>query len=314
MRSLALVLILAACSATSNQHGGDDGSGSGSDPGKDAALPDVGGGQVSDLVFAVAGDTRPANEDDTSNYPTAIITKIWQDIEAESPHPDFVVTTGDYMFASPSGSTQTTQLDKYMSARGAFTGLQYPAMGNHECTGATASDCGMGNRDGITKNMTEFITTMLQPIGQSKPYYVENFSAMDGSWNAKFVFVACNAWDTTQSSWLTNALAQQTTYTFVVRHEGVAAMSQTPCSESQTIIDAHPLTLLIVGHTHTYNHYASDKEIIVGNGGAPLTSGNNYGYVVIQRQSNGNLLVKAKDYMTGAALDSFTITASGAGA
>jgi hypothetical protein len=315
MRSLALLLVIAACSA-SNNAGDDTGSngsnGSNGSGAHDAALPDVGGGQVSDLKFAVVGDTRPANEDDVANYPTAIISKIWQDIQAESV--DFAVSTGDYMFAAPNGSTQTTQLDKYMTARAVFTGLQYPAMGNHECTGATNSNCGMGARDGITKNMTDFITTMLNPIGQTKPYYTEHFSAMDGSWTAKFVFVACNAWDTTQSSWLTTALSEQTTYTFVVRHEGVDTMSQTPCAASQTIINAHPLTMLIVGHTHTYRHYATDKEIIVGNGGAPLTTGMNYGYVIVSRNSIGNLVVTAKDYMTGAVLDTFTITPSGSGA
>ena len=274
----------------------------------------VGSASTTDLRFAVVGDTRPANEEDTTNYPTAIITKIWQDIQAESPHPDFAVSTGDYMFANPSGSMQMTQLNKYMAARAAFTGPQYAAMGNHECTGATASNCGTGAADGVTKNYTDFINTMLQPLGISQPYYVEHVSAADGSWTAKFVIVACNAWNPTQASWLTTALAEQTTYTFVVRHEGVDSMSQAPCSQSQTIINAHPLTLLIVGHTHTYRHYASDKEIIVGNGGAPLTSGMNYGYVIIYRKSDGNLVVNPKDYMTGNSLGSFTITPSGAGA
>ena len=316
MRSLALVLIIAACSSSNKakEDSGPGSNGSGGSNAVDAALPDVGGGQVSDLRFAVVGDTRPANIDDTSNYPTAIITKIWQDIEAESPHPDFAVSTGDYMFASTSGSQQVPQLDKYMAARAAFTGIQYPAMGNHECTGATDSNCGMGARDGITKNMTDFINVMLHPIGQSQPYYVEHYAAMDGSWNAKFVFVACNAWGTAQSSWLTTALSEPTTYTFVVRHEGVDAMSQTPCSASQTIIGQHPLTLLIVGHTHTYRHYSTNKEIIVGNGGAPLTTGMNYGYVIVTRNSIGNLVITAKDYMTGAILDTFTITPSGSSA
>src|SRR5207245_2657438 len=37
------------------------------------------GGTVSSLYFAVVGDTRPGNIDATSSYPTAIITKIYQD-------------------------------------------------------------------------------------------------------------------------------------------------------------------------------------------------------------------------------------------
>ena len=272
------------------------------------------GSWTAKLVFAVAGDTRPASIDDTTNYPTAIITKIYQDIEAETSHPAFVVATGDYQFTSTRGSEQIPQLDKYMTARAGFTGPLYPAMGNHECTGATDSNCGSGATDGITANMSDFISTMLMPNGISSPYYVENVAAKDNSWTAKFVFVACNAWNSTQASWLTNELAQKTTYTFVVRHESAADVSQTPCSQSQTIINANPLTLLIVGHTHEYRHESYDKEIIVGNGGAPLTSGTNYGYVIISRQSSGNLLITAYDYMSHATLDSFQITASGSGA
>lgn len=309
MRCLLALSLLGACSS-SHQGAPSDGATNGDG----AVLPDAGGGPLSDLRFAIVGDTRPPNIDDTSGYPTAIITKIWQDIEAESPHPQFAVSTGDYMFASTTGSLQQTQLDTYMTARAAFTGLQYPAMGNHECTGATASNCGAGARDGVTKNMTDFITTMLHPIGQTQPYYEEKFTATDGSWNAKLVVVACNAWNTTQASWLTSALNESTTYTFVVRHEGTDALSQTPCSQSGTIINAHPLTLLIVGHTHTYHHYASEKEIVVGNGGAPLTSGTNYGYVIVSRNASGTLTVVAKDYMTGATLDTFNITATGTGA
>jgi hypothetical protein len=187
-------------------------------------------------------------------------------------------------------------------------------MGNHECTGATDSNCGAGAKDGITKNMTDFINTMLVPIGVAQPYYSEHFTATDGSWTAKFVFVACNAWSATQSAWLTTALGEATTYTFVVRHEGVSALSQTGCSASGPIIDAHPLTLLIVGHTHEYAHYGSDKEVVVGNGGAPLTSGVNYGYVIVARNANGTLTATAYDYMTNAVLNTFSVQASGAGA
>ena len=307
---LALVSILftLACGGGNSSPPGDGGSN------QDGHVGDVGGGPISELRFAVAGDTRPPSPDDTTNYPTAIITKIWQDVEAESPHPQFAISTGDYMFANTSGTQQMPQLAKYMTARGTFTGQWYPAMGNHECTGATASNCGTGNTDGMTKNMSDFMSTMLAPIGVTKPYYTENFNATDNSWTAKFVFVACNAWDSTQASWLTSELAKSTTYTFVVRHEGTNAVSQTSCSQSQTIIDANPLTLLIVGHTHTYSHYSSTKEIVVGNGGAPLTTGNNYGYVIVSRNASGTITVTAYDYMTHATLDTFTIQPNGTSA
>ena len=296
-----------------NNHGSDGGTVGGSDSG---TVGGSDGGTVSSsgLTFAVVGDTRPASVDDTANYPTPIITKIYQDVEAASPRPTFVVGTGDYQFASTSGSQQQPQLDLYAGARGQYSGAFYPAMGNHECTGYTASNCGSGNTDGTPRNYTDFITTMLSPIGETKPYYVKQVTASDNSWTAKLVFVACNAWDSTQASWLDQTLSQASTYTFVIRHESTSAVSSAPCGASDSTIDAHPLTLRIVGHSHYYSHVSSSKEIIVGNGGAPLTSGTNYGYVIINRNSDGSLTVTAYDYQSGSVLDTFKITASGAAA
>jgi len=298
----AILVVLAACGSRSNDNGTGDGGGSDGGGGSDAG----------DLRFGIVGDTRPANPGDTAGYPTAIITKIWQDMEAESPRVPFVISTGDYMFAD-TATEVTAQLALYMQARAAYSGIQYPVMGNHECTGATASNCGPGV-DGMTANYTSFISTMLAPIGIAMPYYTENVTAADNSWTAKFVFVACNAWDTTQGTWLTGELAKPTTYTFVVRHEGTNAVNQTQCGASQAIIDANPVTLLIVGHTHTYSHYKSTKEIVVGIGGAPLTSGTNYGYVVVSRNVNGTLTIKVYNYQSHGLIDTFAIQASGAAA
>jgi predicted phosphodiesterase len=313
--SFLIAALIFACT-TSNQSsddggpGGDGGLGSGSGSGSNGGS---GSGDVtssSDLRFAIVGDTRPPSPDDTSGYPTAIITKIWQDIEAETPKIPFAISTGDYMF-SYTASTVMPQLGLYMQARSNYTGIQYPAMGNHECNSATAGNCGNGS---ATTNMTDFMNVMLTPINVTKPYYTENFTAADNSWTAKFVVIACNAWDSTQSGWLHTELAKPTTYTFVVRHEGTNAVSQTPCNASQATIDANPLTLLIVGHTHTYSHYASTKEIVVGIGGAPLTSGTNYGYAVVSRNDDGTLTVMVYDYLSHATLDTFKIKASGASA
>jgi predicted phosphodiesterase len=199
-----------------------------------------------------------------------------------------------------------------MTARAGFSGPFYPAMGNHECTGYTASNCGPSGADGITANMTAFENTMLTPIGITSPYYVENYSATDGSWTAKLVFIACNAWDSTQQSWLTSTMATPTTYTFVIRHEPKFDMSKAKCSASQTTIDSYPYTLLITGHTHEYSHETSDgKEIIVGIGGAPLTSGTNYGYTMLSRNTDGTIAVTTYDYMAHSTIDTFTINPDG---
>ena len=270
-----------------------------------------GGGLIDELRFAVIGDTRPANLDDTAHYPTAIVGQIWAAVEAETPHPAFAVTTGDYMFASTAGHEQMPQLDAYLGARAAYHGMVYPAIGNHECNGYTNSNCGPGAATGLPANYTTYLQRMIEPIGEHQPYFIERFAATDGSWTAKFVFIAANAWSSTQESWLDGALSEPTTYTFVVRHEPHYSDTAPGVTPSAAILAKHPMTLMITGHTHSYEHIPAYREIIVGNGGAPLTSGMNYGYVIIARGADGNLTVTSYDYATRDVVDQFAITAIG---
>jgi hypothetical protein len=256
------------------------------------------GGTLNRLYFAVVGDTRPPSPDDTTGYPTAVIQKIFAGVQGLNPRPAFVVGTGDYMFASTSGSEGAAQLDLYLSARGQFTGPSFPTMGNHECTGATASNCGPGSADGVTNNYTAFLQKMLGPIGQAEPYYSIHVDAQDGSWTSKLVFVAGNAWSPAQAAWLDGELAKPTTYTFIVRHEPANASTAPGVDPSEQIMAKHPYTLALVGHTHTYQHYRSSREVIVGNGGAPLTGGKNYGFAVIQQRPDQSLQVDMLDYAT----------------
>ena len=271
------------------------------------------GGTVDALNFAVVGDTRPMNENGTSSYPTAIITKIWQEVEATSPHPEFALGTGDYQFSSPTSTTAATQIDIYMKARAGYSGLFFPTMGNHECTGATASNCGAGNTDGVTANLTAFLGKMLGPVQQTNPYYeLDVASTTPGAWTAKFVFVAANAWSAAQATWLDAALAKTTTYTFVLRHERTNVTETPGVTPSAAIIVKHPFTALIVGHTHTYYHDPSTREIVVGNGGAPLGGNVNYGYVIAnQRASDGAIVFESIDYSTGKSIDTFGLKPDG---
>jgi hypothetical protein len=215
------------------------------------------------------------------------------------------------MFASTDGSEQGPQLDLYLNARTAFTGMVYPAMGNHECTGYTASNCGPASRDGTTANYTQFLARMVMPIGETQPYYIERFAAMDGSWSAKAVVIAANAWNATQQAWLDHVLGEPTTYTFVVRHEAHYSNTAPGVDGSAPILAAHPLTLLIVGHTHSYEHVPAYREIVVGNGGAPLTSSTDYGYVMVARRADATLQVTSYAYTTHAIVEQFAITPAG---
>ena len=253
---------------------------------------------MSSLVFFEVGDTRPANVDDTSAYPTSTITQIYQDIQALNPRPLFGVGSGDYMFAQPGNGQAQPQIDFYMGALKNYTGQFFPTMGNHECTGYTASNCGPNGTDGVTENYTVFLNTMMQPLGQSNPYYSININATNGSWTAKFVFVAANAWDSTQSSWLTSTMAQKTTYTFIVRHEPDADTTAPGVSPSDSIISQYPYTMKLVGHTHE-NRKVSTQEVIFGNGGAPLQSSSyNFGYGLFTQRADGAIQVDSYDFQS----------------
>ncbi len=267
------------------------------------------GGSVSRLVFAVVGDTRPVNEDQPSSYPTTIISTIYKDIEALSPHPVLVLGTGDYQFSSTgSNATGSQQVSLYMQTRQMYSGAFFPAMGNHECGvsgGFTTSDnnnCGPGNQGGATPNYDAFMTQMLKPINQTNPYYSINVNASDGSWTAKFVITAANAWDTAQQTWLTTTMAEKTTYTFVVRHEASDATPPLPPGVAgvDAILAQNPYTLLIVGHAHTYGHWNNTPQsVTIGNGGAPLSS-KNYGFGLFSQRCDGAIVADEIDYMSGA--------------
>jgi hypothetical protein len=262
---------------------------------------------IPQLTFAVIGDTRPSIPEDTSSYPTAIITQIFQDIAAESPVPQFVVATGDYMFTF--GGAAQQMLDIFMTARKAFSGPMYPAMGNHECDELTNVNCaGSGSQ---TTDYTTYMNTMMSPLQLLTPYYDENFVAPDNSWSAHFTFIACNYWDSTQEAWEEKSLATPATYHFVVRHLDVADLSTSPCTDSQPPVAANPLTIILAGHVHEYEHNPANNEIVDGLGGAPLDAGTNYGYTLVTRNSDGTLTVTTYDYKGGSTIDSFSIKADG---
>jgi hypothetical protein len=303
-----------ACAGAGSTGGGSGGS-TGANGGTGAIGP--AGGQVPSLVFGIVGDSRPADEDPSNlatAYPTEVISFIYQDLEASSPRPQFVVATGDYAYCS---TTCTAQTALYMGAAASFSGQLFPTMGNHECNGSTSSNCGTDNATGITPNYTNFLTNVLGGAGitpslypslaNQAAYYSVNISSSAGvspAWTAKFVMIAANAWDATEQSWLTGVMQQSTTYTFVVRHESVTdeeILSDCPgdCGASDATINMYPYTALLVGHTHEYlqSQTASGQlELVVGNGGAPLQATNfDFGYVICSQLTDGNISCQPYD-------------------
>jgi hypothetical protein len=256
----------------------------------------IDGGAVSELYFAVVGDTRPAMEPPssmpTSGYPTTIITKIFQDIDALNPKPQFVIATGDYMYASPSGTTGTQQLQLYNQARANYTGVVFPVMGNHECNGNSSGNCATMT----TNNLTEYISALLTPIKRSKLYYSFDVKDTAGQWTAKFIVVACNAWDTTQNTWFNTQLARSTTYTFIARHMPIA--SNGPCNtQMDAELSGATYNGLLTGHTHSAYFSPLQKELVEGVGGAPITGTSNYGYATV-RQNGSSFTITQYDYST----------------
>jgi hypothetical protein len=265
---------------------------------------------VGELRFAVVGDTRPPTVDDTAGYPSAIITKIWQDVEGDAP--PFAVATGDYMYVGNTNE-QNPQLDLYFAARRGYSGPLYAALGNHECDTATESNCGSGTLNGASvnffpRNYKAFLDRMVTPVGATVPWYLVRVSGP--GFTAKIVIVAANAWVDEQAAWLETVMSEPSDYTFVVRHEPSSAYQAPGTDPSQAIIDRHPYTLLLVGHSHRYAR-VHPREVIIGNGGAPLTGPSQYGYAIVRRRADGTVELTAYEYQQRQVMDTFAVHADG---
>jgi hypothetical protein len=285
--------------------GANNGGSSGGGGGGAGGVGGGGGNGPSGLMtFAVFGDCRPPNLEDTSHYPTQIVGGIFT--LAQTNGAQFVVGTGDYMFSN-TASGVAAQLQLFAQAKAKYSGGPvYLAQGNHECTGYTNSNCPNLNE---TPNIQAFMAQLL-PSGVTRPYY--RFDVPTPLGKAKFVVTAANAWDTTQESWLKTQLADPTTYTFFVRHEPAADTTAPGVSPSEALVLQYPLTLELNGHTHEYRHVDAN-HVISGNAGAPLQlgQGSTYGMLMLRQQSNGNINVSEIEEATGNVVDVWSVTADG---
>ena len=246
-----------------------------------------GGGSL--LSFAVFGDCRPPLPEDTTQYPTMIVTGIFSRAQTEGAQ--FVIGTGDYMNAF----TQTAadaQVKLFLGARASFSGPVYLTMGNHECMTTTSGNCPNANES----PNAQIYMSKLAPAGSTKPYFRIDLPTPFGS--AKLVFIAANAWSTEQGDWVKAQLADPTRYTFVMRHEASNDQSAPGVGPTDTLLMGAPLTVGFFGHTHVYQRI-DPSHVIAGNGGAPLDSGTQYGFVLVKQRPDGNLSLTAIDQATG---------------
>jgi hypothetical protein len=125
------------------------------------------------------------------------------------------------------------------------------------------------------------------------------------------VFIAANAWNAAQATWLDTTLAQPTTYTFIVRHEKSYDTTAPGVAPSGIVIQNHPYTFILEGHTHTVQLYAGSKEFVVGNGGAPLITSINYGYAVARQRQDKAITFSAYDFQSHNLLLGFAVKPDG---
>ena len=259
------------------------------------------------LLFAVTlwacSLDHPAAVDDTVNYPSTTIETIYAAIEAMTPRPQFVVATGDYMNANPAGSQGAAQIDKYRAAALHYSGPTFAAMGHMDCDGTTGGNCASH----ATSNSQAFMDGLVKPLGKTLPYYSIPINDVAGRWNAKLLVVACNAWSSAQRNWLAGELARGTTYTFIVRHESSTVINA-PCiieMEAMLLTSGSSYQALISGHSHSYSHF--QRELIVGNAGAPLTGNGDFGYATVEQLESGMLVVTQYDYLSSMPIGSFQL-------
>jgi hypothetical protein len=302
LRWILAVTLTVGCSPNPNLGGAPDLGGGG---GGGGGVPNFGGGTVqggsgSLLSFAVFGDARPPNPNDTANYPSTIISGIFK--LAQQKGAQFVVGTGDYMFAS-SQSAVDAQVALFNQARANFSGPAYLTMGNHECTGYTDSNCPKLTE---TANIRAFM--QLMPAGITAPDYRVDFDTPAGK--VKFLFVAANAWTSGQNDFLGQALADPTAATFLVRHEPTFDNTAPGVTPSDTLAAQHPYTLMLLGHSHTYRR-EDTKHVISGNAGAPVSGGASYGFLLVQQQADGSFTATEIDEASGNTTDTWRISATG---
>ena len=275
------------------------------------------GGSVERLFFSMTGDTRPPLCDlffagKGYDYPTATVTKIAQQMEGRQPQ--FAIDLGDHMFVCFGGATEAkAQMDAYQSALASFHAPLFMTMGNHECLfaiGGTLDDCGANNP--TDPAYTTFLTA-LAPTS-SKPYYFRDVQTVMGL--VRFVFIADDAWDTTQADWLQQTLTAadtQANYTIVAQHHSLGSSNTGNYPAIVALIKAHKYALHLTAHDHLYLHdLAGDptgRTVVVGTGGS--ADATMQGYATVVQGVDGRLYFTMYDSATNLPADSFSVGPNG---
>ena len=250
------------------------------------------GGTVDRLWFATTGDTRPHNCDDTANYPKAAIAQIAAAMKAL--RVQFTVDLGDHMYVCNGDDAEaSTQMGYYMTGIASGPSTWWMTMGNHEC-GNNKAPYACFTSGAHDANFAAYMTALKRPL----PYYF--IDVRTGSGLARFVLIADDSWDATQSDWLSSTLAYadaHAKYTVVARHHPVQG-TRIGAAEILNILQAHKASLILTAHNHDYEHDTttwSGRSTVVGLGGAGYTWGfatvlqnTDDTLTFVQRDANGN--------------------------
>jgi hypothetical protein len=188
----------------------------------------------------------------------------------------------------------------------------FMTMGNHECAEMRICTTGGGGNN----NFTAFMNALSQAQIATEPYYTVDVNT--GAGLARFVFIADNAWDQTQSGWLEQTLSDadaNAKYTFVMRHHPIANNDLQQFVDINTIIQKHKYALFFTGHTHEFKHTIADdpqnlgRVMVMGIGGAqPFDGlGSYFGYGTVEQLLNGNLVIRVYDVSSGNQMVTFTV-------
>ena len=247
------------------------------------------GGTVQRLWFALTGDTRPGDCDDTAGYPTEAITQIARSMKAL--HVQFGLDLGDHMFVCHGSVPDArTQMGNYMNAIAQGPATFWMTLGNHECGNLRKwGGCMPGAED---VNFATYMAALKRPL----PWYSTDVQTSQGL--ARFVFIADDSWSVEQAEWAERTLADadlHARYTIVARHHPMEGGRSGAGAIVETIL-RHKYSLLLTGHLHTYEHderRLGGRSVILGVGGGP--SEKPPGFATVLQNKDGTLTFVMRD-------------------
>jgi hypothetical protein len=123
--------------------------------------------------------------------------------------------------------------------------------------------------------------------------------------DVRFTVADDTYWDSRQLAWITGELSSSAPYHVVLKHQPSDSTDNDETTFKQ-IIAAHKPTLIIAGHSHTYDR-PHNNELTLGTAGAPLASGApGYGYAMVDQTSTGKLQVTVYDSSSNAQIHQWT--------